>query len=147
MRFDDSDDFREAAPADFARPLRAMIAASDPDERRRLRSALEREHRGWRLIDCDLDDRIIDRARHWHPDLLVVDWDEAPVNAFELSEAARCWPELRRTRVVALSAEGGRTADPEVALLRRPFGASALEESVGSVLRESRALRRGGLVD
>jgi len=131
--------FRDASPAGISGSLKVMVASRDPDERRRALSSLSRECPGLRSIACDLDDKLVNRIRHWHPDVLVVNWDEAPVNAFELSESLRCWPELSSLRVIALSEEGGSTADPAVALVRRPFGARALRESVEGVCAQEGA--------
>ena len=117
-------------------PLRVMIATSDPEDGERIVELLAKLRPKPRCFTGVLDGHAVDRIRYWRPDILVVDWGEPAVNAFELSLALRCWSELSSLRVLALCDDGGGLRDSCVVTLQKPVAADALRRSMLELLGE-----------
>ncbi len=101
-------------PAPFA-PDRAggkpvvLVAEDHADSREALRTLLEAF--GYQVVEAVDGCEAVERAREWHPELVLMDLMMPRMDGLEATRVLRADPEMTGTRIVALTAvEGARSS-------------------------------------
>ena len=132
-------------------PLTILVADDDPTIVRLLTLSLDQD--GFRLVTASDGKTALERARHEHPALILLDWQMPGADGIEVTRALRSDPDpaLRNVPVVLITAQSG--ADNTAAgfaagvtdYLTKPFRPAHVRARVQAWLLRRRAEPTGGI--